>query len=73
MAHTSSVYAILSLAIGPSANPPKVLGSKPGRVDPAFERIFSAARSGYLAIVSVARNEDSPQRRHHRVASEALR
>jgi hypothetical protein len=36
-------------------------------------RIFSAALLCHHAIGRVARNEDSPQRLHRRVASEALR
>ena len=72
MAQTSSVYATLIAGLAP----PKFQKDKcgPRYVRPTFDlNDFSAAPSGRHALGSVARNEDSPRRRHRRVASEVLR
>jgi hypothetical protein len=73
MAHTSSVYATL---IAPSVDLPEGLKCSPrefARPLRLTNSNFSAAASGHHALGSVARNEDSPRRRHRRVASEVLR
>ena len=76
MVHTSSVYATLIAGPWPSRDLPEGLKCSPR----AFARPltltnwnFSAAASGHHALGSVARNEDSPRRRHRPVASEVLR